>query len=82
MDKLLIIFFIMHLIGALVAIKIHYKNGTLEWASKHGDGVRFSTPADVITNDCICWEVYLLMKIIDFIADCINIFFKDHFENK
>lgn len=80
LDKLLIIFFVIHVIGTIATIEFHYKNGTLEWASKHGDGVRFSTPADVIMNDCICWEVYLLMRIIDFITDYINIIFENNFK--
>lgn len=80
MDKLLFIFFVIHVIGAIATIEFHYKDGTLEWASKHGDGVRFSTPADVIMNDCICWEVYLLMRIIDFITDYINLIFEDNFK--
>lgn len=35
-----------HIIGAIIAIVIHCKDGTMEYASKYGDGFRFAKPSD------------------------------------
>lgn len=67
-----------HLIGGIIAILIHYKNGTMEYASKYGDGIRFAKPSGVIAIDLILWEISLLLWFMDFIADTIN----NHFEKK
>ena len=46
-EKILIVVLI-HIIGVIVTMIIHYKNGTFEYAAKHGDGIRFANPSDVI----------------------------------
>lgn len=48
--KVLIIILI-HISGAILAIIFHYKDGTFEWASKNGDGIRFSTPFEMKINN-------------------------------
>ena len=68
-----------HIIGAIIAIVIHCKNGTMEYASKYGDGFRFAKPSDVIFQDCLLWEIQLIIHIITFLEDYINSKFSKHF---
>ena len=44
---------IVHIIGAIIAIVIHCRDGTMEHVSKYGDGFRFAKPSDVIFQDCL-----------------------------
>lgn len=81
MDKVLIIGLIIHIIGSIVAIVIHCKDGTFEWAVKNGDGIYRATPADVVFQDLFLWEVFLLVFVMVSIDDFINELFKRKYQN-
>lgn len=68
-----------HIIGAIITIIIHCKDGTMEHASKYGDGFRFAKPSDVIFQDCLLWEIQLVIHTIVFVEDYINSKFNKHF---
>lgn len=70
---------IVHIIGAIIAIVIHCRDGTMEHASKYGDGFRFAKPSDVIFQDCLLWEIQLVIHTIVFVEDYINSQFSKHF---
>ena len=70
---------IIHIIGAIIAIVIHCKDGTMEYASKYGDGFRFAKPSDVIFQDCLLWEIQLIIHMIIFLEIYINSKFSKHF---
>ena len=62
-----------HIIGAIITIIIHCRDGTMEHASKYGDGFRFAKPSDVIFQDCLLWEIQLVIHTIVFVEDYINL---------
>lgn len=68
-----------HIIGAIIAIVVHCKDGTIEYASKYGDGFRFAKPSDIIFQDCLLWEIQLIIHMITFVEDYINSKFSKHF---
>jgi hypothetical protein len=70
---------IIHIIGTIIAIVIHCKDGTMEYASKYGDGFRFAKPSDVIFQDCLLWEIQLIIHMIIFVENYINSKFSKHF---
>lgn len=76
---LIVLFVMVHIIGAIITIIIHCKNGTMEAASKYGDGIRLAKPSDVIFIDCASWEVLLLMKAVDNVDYYINRKFEEYF---
>ena len=76
----LIIFLAIHIIGAIITMIVHYKNGTFEYATKHGDGIRLAKPTDIIYQDCLVWEFLLLFFIIDFLDEKINSLFTKKFK--
>lgn len=76
----MVILMSVHIIGAAIAIYIHYRDGTMEQASKYGDGIRCEKPSDVIFQDCLLWEVQLLIYIMVFIKDSINSKFSKYFQ--
>ncbi len=76
---LIVLFVMVHIIGAIIAIIIHCKNGTMEAASKYGDGIRLAKPSDVIFIDCASQEVLWLMKAVDNIDYYINRKFEEYF---
>lgn len=76
---LIVLFVMVHIIGAIIAIIIHCKNGTMEAASKYGDGIRLAKPSDVIFIDCASWEVLWLMKAVDNVDYYINRKFEEYF---
>lgn len=63
---------IIHMIGAITTMIIHYQNRTFEQASKFGDGIRFAKPFDVVVLDCIAWEILLFLFIIGLAEEGIN----------
>ena len=67
------------IIIAIIAIVIHCRDGTMEHASKYGDGFRFAKPSDVIFQDCLLWEIQLVIHTITFVEDYINSQFSEHF---
>ena len=64
-----------HLIGAIIILGIHFKDGTFKEAVERGDD-RYETPSQIEWCDLILWEVLLLMEIFYRINDAINAFFK------
>ena len=70
---------IVHIIGAIIAIVIHCRDGTMEHASKYGDGFRFAKPSDVIFQDCLLWEIQLVIHTIIFVENHINSKFSKYF---
>jgi hypothetical protein len=77
--SLIVLFVIVHIIGAIITIIIHCKNGTMEAAIKYGDGIRLARPSDVIFIDCASWEVLWLMKAVDNVDYYINRKFEEYF---
>ena len=67
-----IIFVLIHIIGAALAIIIHLCDGTFENAAKYGDGIRFSRPTDVIFLDLFLWEIEFLLFVMTWIESLIN----------
>lgn len=61
-----------HIVGTIITIHIHNKSGMLEDAAKHGDGIRFAKPSDIIYLDCIAWEFLFLLFVMDKIDIFIN----------
>lgn len=75
---MLVILMSIHIIGAIITIIIHCRDGTMEYASKYGDGFRFAKPSDVIFQDCLLWEIQLVIHTITFVEDYINSQFSKH----
>ena len=65
-----------HLIGAIIILGIHVKDGTFKEAVEQGDGYDHLTPARIVWCNLIIWEVLLLIEIFCRINDAINAFFK------
>lgn len=76
---MLVVLMSIHIIGAIITIIIHCRDGTIEHASKYGDGFRFAKPSDVIFQDCLLWEIQLVIHTITFVEDYINNQFSKHF---
>ena len=76
---MLVILTSVHIIGAAIAIYIHCRDGTMKQASKYGDGIRWAKPSDVIFQDCLLWEIQLIIHIITFVEDYINSKFSKYF---
>ena len=79
---LIVLFVMVHIIGVIITIIIHCKNGTMEAASKYGDGIRLAKPSDVIFIDCAAWEVLWLMNVVDNVDYYINRKFEEYFMDK
>ena len=47
----ILVFLIVHFVGALITIIIDCLNGRMEMAIKKGDGIRLETPSDLIFLD-------------------------------
>ena len=77
---MLVVLMSVHIIGAAIAIYIHCRDGTMEQASKYGDGIRWAKPSDVIFQDCLLWGVQLIIYMMGFIEDSINSQFSKYFQ--
>lgn len=77
---ILIAIFIIHILGGIIAIIIHTKNGVMEYAAKHGDGMRNATPSDVVFDDLIFWEVELFYYLCDSLDKFINHYFEEKYK--
>ena len=77
-----LIIILVHIIGAIIALVVHYKDGTFEWCSKNGDGIRFAVPSNVVFMDLVCWEILLLICFIDLIEKAINSYFSKKFDTE
>ena len=67
---------LIHIIGAITTIIIHCKNGDMEYAAKHGDGVRFATPSDIVFIDLFFWEIQFILFVFTSIENVIDNYFK------
>ena len=76
---MLVILMSIHIIGAIITIVVHCRDGTMKYSSKYGDGFRFAKPSDVIFQDCLLWEIQLVIHMITFVEDCINSQFSKYF---
>lgn len=72
-------FILIHIIGVVVTIFIHFYNGTFKYSSKHGDGIRFARPFDVIWFDLFLWELQFLIFILESIENFTNNIFTEIF---
>ena len=79
-EKILIVILI-HIIGTIATMIIHYKNRTFEYAAKHGDGIRFANPSDVIFQDLFLWELNFLIFVFSSIDGFINYIFDKKYNN-
>lgn len=69
-----------HLIGAIITLIIHCKNGTMEYAALYGDGIRKSNPSDIVFCDLVLWELELLLCVSLVIEEKINKYFRKKFK--
>jgi NADH:ubiquinone oxidoreductase subunit 6 (subunit J) len=76
MNTKLLMFLILHFIGAIIVIIIYCLDGTMKDASEHGDGIRTATPSDIILQTLALWEIHLFIDIITIISGAINLCFK------
>ena len=67
---------LIHIVGAISTIIIHCKNGEFEWAAKHGDGVRFALPSDIIFMCLFYWEIWFILFVFTSIENTIDNYFK------
>lgn len=74
--------FIFHIVGAIITLIIFDKNGEFEYAAKHGDGIYFALPSDVVFHALVLWEFNLLLYIIITIDIYINNFFYKKYNDK
>ena len=79
-EKILIVVLI-HIIGAIVTMIIHYKNGTFAYPANHGDGIRFANPSDVLFQDLFLWDFNFLIFVCFLIDDFINYIFDKKYNN-
>ena len=76
---MLVILMSIHIIGAIITIVVHCRDGTMKYSSKYGDGFRFAKPSDVIFQDCLLWEIQLVVNTLIFMEDYINSQFSKRF---
>lgn len=69
---LVLAFILIHIIGAIITMIIDFNDGTFEYASKYGDGIRFARSSDIVYADLILWELQFILFILDFIENLIN----------
>ena len=67
------------IIGAVIILGIHFRDGTFKEAVERGDDY-YGTPSRIVWCDLILWEVLLLMEIFYRINDAINAFFKKRYK--
>ena len=67
---------IIHIVGAVAKIIIDCKNGVMEFAAKHGDGIRFATPTQVILYNFLIWELFTIICILEFFKNKVNEHFR------
>lgn len=80
-DFKIIIFIFIHIIGAIILMIIYQRNGTFEYASKYGDGIRYARPSDVVSECLSAWEFIFIIFIFDSIGYFINDYFRKKYKN-
>lgn len=76
----LIIVLAVHIISAIITLWISVKDGTFEYAVKHGDGIRYATVSGVLFLCLVLPEIILLENILDFISYKINSIAENHYK--
>lgn len=71
-ETLFLMMIVIHIIGAIFHVVVHHKTGVLKQAAKHGDGIRYAKPSDIIVMDCVAWEFTLLMSLLMYVGEAIN----------
>ena len=70
--EILLLLLIIHILGGIIVTIFNYKDGSMEWAAKYGDGIRTAKPADIICLNMLVWEVLLVITFAFKIEDKIN----------
>ena len=69
-----------HLIGGIITLLIFCKDGTMEYAAKHGDGNRWATPSDVVFHAFVLWEFELFFYLVFMLPEeLINNYFRNKY---
>lgn len=74
---LFLMMIVIHIIGAVITMFIHYKDGIFEQAAKYGDGIRYAKPSDVIVQDLIIWEFLLMFSTLNYAGSQIDEYFDE-----
>ena len=78
---LLILILVIHLIGAAITLFIYCKDGTMEYAVKHGDGIRIAAPSDVVFEAFVWWEFELFLFLFFILPEyLINGYFRNKYK--
>lgn len=76
----LILVLSIHFIGALIALYISIKDGTMEDAAKHGDGHYSPTPSDIVFEAILLWEFVLFIYLFFCLPESlINNYFRSKY---
>lgn len=75
-----IILLLIHAFGGIFYLIKNCKNGNMEYAVKHGDGIRFAQPCDIVFDCIILWEIVFVAEFMDKIGNAINFCFKKLFK--
>lgn len=81
MTKAIIVLSI-HFIGGLITLYISIKDGTMEEAAKHGDGIYKATPSDVVFQSMLFWEFGLFIYLFFCLPESlINNYFRNKYNS-
>ena len=70
-----------HIIGGIFMFILCCKNGAMEYAALHGDGVRWSKPCGLIVDIFLIWEFILCAEIIEIVSNNVNHYFYNRYCN-
>lgn len=62
---LILILAAIHIIGAIITVVLHYRDGTMKIAKKYGDGIKIKKFSDIVFQDVFLWEILLLVFLMD-----------------
>ena len=68
-----------HFVGGFITLFKYCKDGTMEYAAKHGDGNRWATPSDVVYHSFVLWELELFLFLAFILPDTL---INNYFRNK
>lgn len=76
----LILILSIHVIGGFITLFKYCKDGTMEYAAKHGDGNRWATPSDVVYHSLVLWEFELFFYLVFILPEeLINEYFRNKY---
>lgn len=70
---------IFHIVGWIIFIIVCCHNGTMKYANKFGDGIRFAKPSDLIFCTLFVWEIYVLLDVGVGVSNKINHYFYERY---